>query len=937
MRKTFRIFLYIALAYLLLATFALPPLLNWQLKKIYQQETGRELQLGGSWFNPITLEVGLEELAVHDPDGELLLGFDELAVDFSLLGTVFLDGYRLDALSLQGLQGHLRLLKEGDYSFADILRHREGLPTAPAEESNEPPPAFYIGEIDITAHRLAHSDLSRSEPFSHQLRDLQLSSKGFSIGGEGNASYQLSLNSRGGGQLSIAGELSLLSQQASGTLTIEQLSLLPLWELLSPQLAFRLQSGDLSAGLGYQLSWKSGLQFKLADSRIELAEMAIEPLTADPELPNKLSWQRLTIAGVAVDSETRQARVGDIQWQNLQLESGHRQEGDTLRLPLVEMFAAPAKEQAIEQTPQTTPDSAPWQVQLDRFSMDSGELSWRADALGNSPVQLRSLDMIISEVSWPEQGAMTVDVSGAINGQGRVSVSGELAPQSLQGQLQVGIQLPLAAINSLLGASVNGEFDSGQFNADMTLGFANQGLATITGQSAVDNLSLVDASGADVVAWQQLSIDGLQVNLPQQRIAIEKISLAKPDARMAIDQQGSSNLQRLLGQEGTVAEESVEPAETTAPWELAIKEVAIDSGQVAFSDASLAEPFAARLEQLSGTVTSFHSSGDTPAKVNLKGLVDDYAPIALTGTLGPTIPSLNLDLAFELDTLEVPSLSPYSGTYVGRAIDQGQLQLELAYQVKDNRLKGKNKVRIEQLSLGDKVDSPDAVSLPLGAAVALLKDVNGVINMSVPISGDLADPSFTVSSVVWSAFQNLIIKTVASPFKLLGSLVGAEDDLQRVPFAPGAVTLSERSQQKVAMLAQALAERPNLKLTLQGQYDQERDGAHLQQQQLDSRLQEAGLGEQSLADRDERWAAVVSRLYRQTFPDRPVAERPASALYDELLGHQAIDPAALLSLAESRAQTVMAQLSELGVVAERIRLKEATEKSADGSQVVLDI
>ncbi|MCV6604185.1 MAG: DUF748 domain-containing protein, partial [Porticoccaceae bacterium] len=323
---------------------------------------------------------------------------------------------------------------------------------------------------------------------------------------------------------------------------------------------------------------------------------------------------------------------------------------------------------------------------------------------------------------------------------------------------------------------------------------------------------------------------------------------------------------------------------------MAVKEVAIDNGQLAFSDASLSAPFATRLEQFSGTVTSFDSSGERPAKVNLKGLLDEYAPMALTGTLGPTNPGLNLDLEFELDTLEVPSLSPYSGTYVGRAIDQGQLQLSLAYKVQENRLKGSNKVRIEQLSLGDKVDSPDAVSLPLGAAVALLKDVNGVINMSVPVNGDLSDPSFTVSSVVWSAFTNLIVKTVASPFKLLGSLVGSEDDLQRVPFAPGAITLSERSQAKIEMLAQALAKRPNLKLTLQGQYDPERDGAYLQQQQLDSRLQEAGAGEQSVAERDERWSAVVTGFYRRVFPDRPLAERPASALYDELLGHQAIDP-----------------------------------------------
>ncbi|MGS2722550.1 DUF748 domain-containing protein [Porticoccus sp. GXU_MW_L64] len=724
MRKAFRIFLYSALVYLLLATFAVPPILNWQLKEIFQQQTGRQLVLAGSWLNPLSLEVGLEGLAIHDPDGKSLASFDELVIVPAIWRTLSSEGFYLRDITLTGFYGHLRVLGDGEYSFADILRHQQALPPSENTEPGEPP-VIYIDSLSIDARQLAYTDMSGPEPVS---------------------------------------------------------------------------------------------------SRV-------------------------------------------------------------------------------------------------------------------------SLSVDIANVRLPEKGPLDIDVSGRIQESGRFTLAGKLALQSLNGQLQLGLQLPLADINGFLAGQINGRL-RGLLSTDLALEFNNQSLAKISGSSQIDNLSVEADSGEPLLVWQQLAIDDLQLDAVQQRASVERLALKKPHARFAIDADGNTNLQGFMGQglvgqglvgQGSTGEAEADNSGSGSPWQLAIKEVAIDNGQLAFSDASLAQPFAASLEQLSGTVTGFHSSGDQAAVVSFKGLVDEYAPIALSGTLGPTAPSLNLDLAFELDALEVPSLSPYSGTYVGRAIDQGQLQLTLGYQVKDNRLKGQNKVRIEQLSLGKKVDSPNAVSLPLGAAVALLKDVSGVINMNVPVSGDLADPSFIVSSVVWSAFQNLIVKTVASPFKLLGSLVGAEDDLQRVPFAPGAVTLSERSREKVAMLALALAKRPSLKLTLQGQYDPEKDGALLQQRQLDKRLQKAGIDEQSRTERDERWSKAVVQLYRRVLPDRDMAERPASALYDELLGHQAIDPAALLMLAESRAQAVLEQLLALGVAADRASLKQSTKKSAKGAQVVLDI
>ena len=960
MRKAFRIFLYMALGYLLLTAVVLPPILTSRIKTIHLQQTGRELQLEGSWINPLSLEVGLEQLALQDPDGELLLAFDELKVDFSLLGTVFGAGIRFDSVELDGLQFHLRkqTLKEGmeGYSFADILAYRQTLPAPEPEpeqeseqESGSEPLVVSVASLQVSAKLIEYSDLTRSEPVNSQLLGLQLRVNDFTTATEPDTAgtdYQVSLRSSYGGTVKLAGQLSLVQQQVTGDLAIKQLNLLPIWQYLSPQLAFRLQSGALAADIDYQLQWGEQFAFSMDGSRIDLADMDIQPVQSTPSSPNQLSsqiqWDNLRIDGVAVNSSDRSVAVGGIEWRELALKSGHRNTNSGVQVELLELFATKQSDNVEQTADAATESQSPWQITLDKFVMSGSSISWRAPELGDTPLQLSPLNMVVNNISWPEKSPLSIELDSRINSDGGLTVAGQLAPQSLQGQLQVTLDTPLALINPLLQQSITGKIDSGKLGSTLMLLFADHNLAQITGSAAVDRLSLIDAQQAPLFGWQQLAIEGIDVSLAQQRAAINKVFLLKPAAGVHVDADGVSNMQRLAkASESEPTEDKVleNEAQTTPgepySWQVAVKEVVIEDGQLDFADESLSAPFATQIAGFGGTVTSFDSSGDKPAKVNLKGLVDEYAPISLVGTLGPTSPTMALDLKFNFDGMELASLSPYSGTYVGRAIDKGQLNLALDYQLQNNRLKGKNKIRIEQISLGGKIDSPDAVSLPLGPAIALLKNASGVIKLNVPVSGKVDDPSFTVAGVVWSAFSNLIIKTVTSPFNLLGSLVGSSDDLQRIPFAPGTAELNDLAEKKLQELAGALAQRPSLKLRLLGQYDNQRDLQYLQQQQLTARLR---LDPQSLTERDQKWSAEVTRLYRRQFTDRPVAERPASELYDELAAAEQVDSAALMALADSRSEVVRQQLvAVLNVAEDRVALKPASEKSNDGSQVLLDI
>jgi hypothetical protein len=208
--------------------------------------------------------------------------------------------------------------------------------------------------------------------------------------------------------------------------------------------------------------------------------------------------------------------------------------------------------------------------------------------------------------------------------------------------------------------------------------------------------------------------------------------------------------------------------------------------------------------------------------------VGKVAPLKIAGTINPLTEDAFTDLTITLGGMDLTAESPYSGKYVGYRLSKGKLSLDLKYKVSQKQLEAENKVVVDQLTFGEKVDSPDATSLPVPLAVALLKDRKGRIDIDLPIRGDLKDPDFKYGKVVISTLLNLLTKIVASPFTLMGKLIpggGNEEDLQFIAFDPGSATVPDQEVKKFEALAKGLEERPGLRLEIAGTADPELDRA----------------------------------------------------------------------------------------------------------------
>ena len=221
-----------------------------------------------------------------------------------------------------------------------------------------------------------------------------------------------------------------------------------------------------------------------------------------------------------------------------------------------------------------------------------------------------------------------------------------------------------------------------------------------------------------------------------------------------------------------------------------------------FSDHFIKPNYNARFQDLGGRVSGLESFAEKRADVLLEGMWGSHAPVKITGQINPLIENPYVDLNLNISDIELSPFSPYSGKYIGYILEKGKLTFNVAYRMENRKQEATNGIYINQLTLGDSVESPDAVSLPIKLAIALLKDREGNIVLDLPVSGSLDDPQFKIGKMVLTILKNLIVKIVTSPFAALGALAGGGEGLSYLEFDAGISEINAENGQKMVKSAQ---------------------------------------------------------------------------------------------------------------------------------------
>lgn len=329
------------------------------------------------------------------------------------------------------------------------------------------------------------------------------------------------------------------------------------------------------------------------------------------------------------------------------------------------------------------------------------------------------------------------------------------------------------------------------------------------------------------LAWQALRANNIKLDLGPERLDIGEVRLLEPYGKLIIFEDKSLNLNKVLRHNKETVEKKrpVSQAETPGGFSVDVQGIRIEKGILDFADLSLNIPFAAKIYELKGAIFGLSTKKGAQAQIHLEGRVDEYGTSSIQGQIEPFKIKHFTDIDMIFNNVEMTNLTPYTGKFAGYRIASGKLSLDLHYLINQSELKGSNQIILDNLTLGEKVESPAAPDIPLELAVALLKDADGWIDIGLPVSGNLDDPQFSYGDLIWKTLINFFTKIITSPFRALAGMLEVEkENLEAIEFESGRAVLSPLEREKVKTLSQALAKRPQLMLKIQGRFDPVQDG-----------------------------------------------------------------------------------------------------------------
>lgn len=563
----------------------------------------------------------------------------------------------------------------------------------------------------------------------------------------------------------------------------------------------------------------------------------------------------------------------------------------------------------------------------------TGPKSIRLDVVrGQASARNLSLDL---------RKSVPVQVRFALKQGGQFSGRGQIAPQPLAGSMQVQVrQLALTPFGPLLQPDVRLLLTSGTASADGTVRLrAAQGAApqvVYDGRAEVDNLALVEPDGrTPFLGWRKLAANGLKVGSAPLSVTVTDLQAVEPYGHIVINPDRTLNVQAILLTRKPVqaapAPATANAAQKPLPLTLRIDRTAIENADVDFTDQSIKPDFRVRMQRLSGVINGLSDAPDSSAQIELDGQVNEHGQVKVSGRVQPFRATDNTDVTLDFRNLDMTSISPYSGKFAGRTIESGRLDAKLRYKFQNAQMQGDNQFTLTRLKLGPHVDSPGAMNLPLDLAIAVLQDSNGVIDIALPVHGDLNNPKFSYGGIIWQAISNVLSKIVTAPFRALGALFGGGGGQppQDVHFAPGSALLGPPEREKLLQISAALLKRPLLVLQVPPTLDAALDTAALQ----DASIRRQVLGKLGVAVPPDaspgpldlgnaRTRNAINALYldqhptsalnalKKSLPKNDATEEPLlHAMLAQLAKAVVIPQSALNALAQARARVVVAALT----------------------------
>ena len=765
-----------------------------------------------------------------------------------------------------------------------------------------------LGRVELDGRAtVAHTDVD--PPARFDLDRVQLRAEALTWPVQAPARVSLSSTVPGGGELRADGLVHLKPARADLDVRLTNLSVEP-WA--------RYVSGSARAiGTGTaHLAVRAKLEGEISATATGMA--AVDRLDVTDGGRRLLAAQRLEIAGIDAGWPARVTidRVA-LRRPTVSLE---RDADGVVALPTRDRPArrAPGEEDAMQPAPTTAMPP----ITVREVVVSDGAIDWRDAAVKPAAhLDMRGIELGVRDVVWPPRGPTPVQLRVRTAGGGTLAVNGNVTTEPIGADVRVradGVQLapyrPYLPVAAALGGRADGDLRAivsrgAELKARLSGNATLRGAFMADGPRRITSIDRADARGLDI-EWPT-------------RAVVDRVTLRRPWVLVERDEHGGFPMRSLLwatDRERDAAPATDVPASSTRT--IAVRRLVIEDGGARVVDRSMAAPYAEDLTRLWAQVTGLATAPADPARVDIRGVIGGGGKLTVRGEISALGAPLFAHLTTELRELPITRMNPYLRNFTSWIARTGRVATKVEARVDGDDLNVKTQTqlgRLQVLRATPDDTSERRMGLPLGMIVALLKDKQGNISLTLPVGGRLSDPKFDFHDAIWSVLRTVTVKTIAAPVSWIGRLrVGpdsriADVEVDPLEFAAGSTELTGKAAERVGAVAGFMKTLPDVRMILTPSISLG-DLEALKAEQIRGRIENL-VREQKLSERE-----AAARLYAEHYRREPPQEIEAIVTALREVEPPPADEA--YRLAKRRAESVRDTLKKSEVDPERLQINK---------------
>jgi len=949
-----KILLSLFLLYTIVGFFLIPYLLKPEIIKNANNYLNATLSVEKVSFNPFLLKLSLYNLKVQK-EKDQLLSLKELRCDLEP-HQLFTQTIYLKELLLLGLDLHILKDKKGRFNFETLLKPQ---PDTPKEEQTQQPldltklPHIHLAKVGIDESNIVIDDHSKKTPFHFVLKDFRVLLQAFDTTKLTNsdANIHLFTNLEDGGLIDIKTALTKIAPnpadgiETQTKLKVEIKRLYNEWQYLRDALKLEVADGALQLYSSIKLNTDDINATEISNTSLALQRVRIKPKTQNKDILTLKSVQLLAphmqplqnninIASITVDNlfvKASRLKDGNIDWQNF-------------------LASTTPKEQHKQKLKTQPIKSKPLHFLLDNFVLKNSRIIFKDKKVSpNVDIALDNIKLDAQHITLTPHEQLHYKLAMKINKTANFKADGALSitPLTQKGTLKLQ-HLALRFLNPYIAQSSYLKLQDGYLNFSTKEEFSQNKttLYKANGSVSLDELFVNDTrDNKSLLSLSHFKLKDFTLDSTTNALTINNAVLDSFYVDALVTKNKEFNLAQLTKPTQSTKEKQQTQTKTKQaqkPFAFLLKKLTIKDGSAKFADLSLPIPFKTDIHDLNGALYTLTNKKGRKTAMKLNGEIDRYGSTKIDLKTDASNPKKYTKVSMNFSNLAMNSLSGYSATFAGHKIDDGKLYLNLNYNLHNSKIKGDNSIIIKKIKIGEELKDENTTSLPLGFIVALLEDKDGIIDIDMPVEGDVDAPDFKYGSFVFKTFFNLLLKAVVSPFSFLGSVMGIDaDELKNVTFEAGSSVILPPQKEKLDQLTKMLIKRPKIALSVTAGYNTQLDKVALQKQKLLKEAAPFTKEKKPLENENELTNTMLEKIYLKYAKKAQLKQLKKSTKkenYQEKLLNATtqllpVTHKELLSLSTKRSQAIFEYLSKKGITKQRVKLLTPKESDQEESKV----